>query len=59
MQNFEGVQISIVGGEIESSFHADQSLLWAQLSKINISGVTGRQNGISTKIFVKLLHQTT
>ena len=49
MGNFKVVQISSVRGAIESSFHADQSLLWAKLSKMNVSKVTARQSRVSTK----------
>ena len=48
MRNVKVVQISTVGGAIESSFHADQSLLWAKLSKMNVSKVTARQSCVST-----------
>ena len=48
MQNVKIVQISTVGGAIESSFHAEQSLLWAQLAKMNVSKVTAHQSCLST-----------
>ena len=40
--------MSIVGSEIESSFPADQSLLYAKLSKMNVSKVRVRQRCVST-----------
>ena len=54
MRNVKVVQIATVGGAIESSFHADQSLLWAKLSKMNVSKVTARQTRVSTKKSAKI-----
>ena len=48
MQNVKVVQMSTVRGAIESSFHADQNLLWAKLSKMNVSKVTACQSCVST-----------